>query len=95
MKKTLMRPILWKMKTNPQRMCTVCRSMKDKRDLIRIVMYNGEISLDETGKKNGRGAYLCKNTECINKAKKSNVLAKVFKCQVDKSIYDGFSEKYG
>ena len=55
----------------PQRKCIVCGENKDKNDLIRIVKNKEEgIILDPTGKKNGRGAYICKNEICINEAKK-------------------------
>ena len=83
------------MKEKPQRMCVACRELKDKPGLVRVVSYNGEISVDEAGKKNGRGAYLCKSAECIKRAGKINLLAKAFKCAVDRSIYDVLAEKYG
>ena len=83
------------MKPQPQRMCVVCRTLHDKNALVRIVSYNGEISVDETGKKNGRGAYICTSNDCIEKAKKGNVLSKAFKCNADKAIYDILMEKYG
>ena len=55
----------------PLRMCIGCREMKPKKELIRVVKApNGDISLDITGKKNGRGAYVCKDAECIKKARK-------------------------
>lgn len=59
----------------PQRMCVACREMKDKNELIRIVRpKDGAISPDFTGKSAGRGAYICKKSECILKAKKSRAL---------------------
>ena len=55
----------------PLRRCVGCREMKDKRELLRIVRNNeGEIFVDPTGKKNGRGAYICKSMECFSKARK-------------------------
>ena len=59
----------------PQRKCIVCGENKDKNDLIRIVKNKEEgIILDPTGKKNGRGAYICKEEKCINEAKKKRKL---------------------
>ena len=58
----------------PMRTCIACRNAKPKKELIRIVKFNDEISLDLTGKKNGRGAYICKDEECFNKLKKSNLV---------------------
>ncbi len=71
-----------------ERMCIACRQMKTKKDLLRIVKNKeGEISIDETGKKNGRGAYICKNVECFSKIKKQKLLNKTFKCNVEENIY--------
>lgn len=73
----------------PMRMCTGCREMKPKKELIRIVKTaEGEIKLDATGKLNGRGAYVCKDKECLAKINKSNALARAFETAVDSSIYD-------
>ena len=53
----------------PMRMCVGCREMKDKRELIRIVRSpEGEVSMDPTGKRSGRGAYICRNAECLKRA---------------------------
>lgn len=72
----------------PMRMCTGCREMKPKRDLIRVVrLSDTEIKLDLTGKLNGRGAYICKSRECLAKARKSNALARAFEIRVDDGIY--------
>lgn len=61
-----------KVKKIPQRQCVGCREMKDKRALIRAVKSpQGEVSLDFTGKKPGRGAYVCPNSECLKRARKS------------------------
>ena len=60
-----------KTKKIPMRMCTGCGEMFDKRELVRVVKSpEGEVSLDLTGKKAGRGAYVCKNAECLKKARK-------------------------
>lgn len=72
----------------PMRMCTGCREMKPKRDLIRVVkVSDSEIKLDLTGKLNGRGAYICKSKECLAKAQKSNALSRAFETKVDSDIY--------
>lgn len=72
----------------PMRMCTGCREMKPKRELIRVVKTaEGEIKLDVTGKLNGRGAYICKCSECLKKAEKSNALSRAFSCAVPSEIY--------
>lgn len=72
----------------PMRMCTGCREMKPKRELVRIVKQpSGEISIDITGKLNGRGAYICKSKECLEKAKKINSLSRAFETKVSDEIY--------
>ena len=76
------------------RMCIACRSMKDKRDLLRIVKdKTGEISVDNTGKKNGRGAYICKDEECLKKLEKQKLLNKTFKTNVDDEVYKKIREE--
>ncbi len=76
------------------RMCVACRQMKDKRSLIRVVKdKEGNISIDETGKKNGRGAYVCKEPECFAKLKKQKSLNKAFKCNIDDEILSQIEEE--
>lgn len=78
-----------KEKKIPQRMCIVCRQSKDKKDLIRIVNNKEEgLVIDETGKKNGRGAYICKSLECIENAKKRKSLERAFKTEVSDDLYE-------
>ena len=73
----------------PQRKCIVCGENKDKHELIRIVKNKEEgIILDPTGKKNGRGAYICKKETCINEAKKKRKLEKVFKTEISDDLYE-------
>ena len=63
------------MKKVPMRMCVACREMKPKKELLRVVRTpEGEIVADETGRKNGRGAYLCRSEACFNKAVKTRAL---------------------
>lgn len=73
----------------PLRMCVACRQMKPQNELIRFVreINTGNIMPDTEKKLMGRGAYICKNTECIRKAEKKNGLARHFKCTVPKEIY--------
>ncbi len=72
----------------PMRMCTGCREMKPKKELIRLVKTpEGEIKLDPIGKMNGRGAYFCKAAECLQKAKKTGALARAFEMQVPEEVF--------
>lgn len=71
------------------RQCVGCRESFEKRDLIRIIKTpEGEVKLDATGKSNGRGAYLCKNAECLKKARKSQGLNRSLKMVIPDEIYD-------
>ena len=71
------------------RKCTGCQEMKNKKELIRVVRNDaGEFSLDSTGKKPGRGAYICKNIECLEKACKNKGLERSFKTSVPKDLYE-------
>lgn len=78
-----------KTKKIPMRMCIGCGESKPKRELVRVVRSKeGEISLDLTGKKAGRGAYICKDAGCLKKARKARKLEKSFGCAIDGEIYD-------
>lgn len=73
----------------PERMCVGCQTMHDKREMIRIVKSpEGDFSIDSTGKKSGRGAYICASIDCLEAAIKGHRLEKSFKCKIDASIYD-------
>ena len=73
----------------PMRMCIGCHESKPKKELIRIVRSpEGEISLDFTGKKAGRGAYLCKNAACLALARKQHRIEKSFSCRVEPEVYE-------
>ncbi|MGY0691597.1 RNase P modulator RnpM [Virgibacillus sp. FSP13] len=77
----------------PQRKCIVTNEMKPKKELIRIVRTKeGDIFVDETGKKNGRGAYLSKDKEVIDKAEKTGALNRQLNGEVDVAIYDELRE---
>lgn len=73
----------------PMRKCLVCGEMKPKKELIRVVRPpDGEIAADMTGKKSGRGAYICRSKECIALARKQRRLEKAFSCKVEDAVYD-------
>lgn len=71
----------------PMRTCVACRSSKPKKELVRIVKNQNGITLDRTGKVNGRGAYICDDTECLRKLIKGKILNKVFECEVSDETY--------
>jgi len=78
-----------KTKKIPLRMCLGCGEMKPKKELIRVVKSpNDEISLDITGKKSGRGAYICRSCECFEKARRGRRFEKSFSCRIDESVYE-------
>lgn len=77
------------MKNIPQRTCIGCNIKKDKSEFIRIVKDNqNNISIDRSGKAEGRGAYICDNIDCLEKAIKSKRIEKSFKMQIDESVYN-------
>lgn len=80
------------MKNTPLRMCVACREMKDKRTLIRVVKFGESISVDLTDKAPGRGAYVCKNEECLNKLVKTKALNRAFKCEIPQEVYERIKE---
>lgn len=83
-----------KAKKIPLRMCTGCGEMFDKRELVRVVKSpDGEISLDLTGKKSGRGAYVCKDINCLKKARKKKAFDRAFGVTIDSAVYDKMEEE--
>ena len=73
----------------PERTCMGCNSQKPKKELVRIVKSkDGVIEVDLTGKKNGRGAYICNDKECLNKLIKSKRLERVFEMHISEEIYE-------
>ena len=73
----------------PLRMCTGCGEMKPKKELVRVVKPpEGEVSLDLTGKKAGRGAYVCPNSECLKRARKSRALERALDTAIPESVYE-------
>ena len=79
----------------PLRLCIGCNAMKNKKEMIRIVKNEEGINLDKTGKKNGRGAYLCDDVECLEKAIKSRGLERSFKMAISKEVYTKLLEDMG
>ncbi|MFR6065220.1 MAG: RNase P modulator RnpM [Eubacterium sp.] len=83
-----------KPKKEIRRMCVGCGEMFDKRELIRVVKSpEGEVSLDKTGKKNGRGAYVCNNVQCLKKARKRKSIERAFSMKIDDEVYDKMEEE--
>ncbi len=78
----------------PMRMCTGCGEMKPKQELVRVVRSpEGEISIDLTGKKPGRGAYVCHSLVCLQQARKKRRFEKAFSCKIDDAVYDSMEKE--
>lgn len=76
-------------KKTPERMCVGCQKIRSKKDMIRVVRSpEGEFAIDRTGKKSGRGAYICADFHCLEAAIKGHRLEKSFKCPIDAEIYE-------
>lgn len=83
-----------KVRKIPQRMCTGCMEMKDKKSLIRVVKNkDGEVSIDVTGKKPGRGAYICKDIECLKLAVKTKRLERNLTTKLDDEIFERLKDE--
>ncbi|MBS4539889.1 YlxR family protein [Clostridium sp. D2Q-11] len=83
-----------KTKKIPLRKCIVCNERKEKKDLVRIVKNNeGEVFVDMNGKANGRGAYICNNKECLDKAFKSKAFNRAFKTNISPDVYNSLKEE--
>lgn len=89
--------LLWnrrKKKKTPERQCLGCNQHKPKRELLRVVRTpEGEVLLDFTGKKNGRGAYICRDVMCLRKARKSKRLDRGLGCEVPEAVYDAMEDE--
>ncbi|MDO4582133.1 MAG: YlxR family protein [Bacillota bacterium] len=71
------------------RMCVACRQLKERRQLIRLVRTpSGQVLIDDSGKQAGRGAYICRDGECLRKARKAKSLPRALKCAVDEVLLD-------
>lgn len=78
----------------PQRQCIGCGEMKNKKEMIRILKTpEGEFTVDATGRKNGRGAYLCPSMDCMKKAIKSKGLERSFKMAIPKEVYEALEKE--
>lgn len=78
----------------PMRQCIGCGEMKSKREMMRVLRTTeGEIVLDTTGRKNGRGAYLCSNAECFRKAVRSRGLERALKTAIPEEIYENLEKE--
>ncbi len=83
-----------KVKKIPQRQCVGCRAMKDKKSLLRLVKTpEGDILLDATGKKSGRGAYVCPDSECLKKARKSRALERALETAIPDAVYEALVQQ--
>ena len=79
----------------PMRMCVGCHEMRPKRELQRIVRSpEGEVSIDPVGKKPGRGAYVCRNVECLKKARKTKALERKFEAPVSGEVFEALEEAF-
>lgn len=77
-----------KEKKVPMRMCVGCREMKPKKELLRVVRSpEGAVSIDVTGRKPGRGAYVCRNAECMKRALKQKQLERAFECPLGEETH--------
>lgn len=73
----------------PLRKCVACQEMKSKNELIRVIKTpENQIVLDESGRKNGRGAYICKSIDCFKKAKKTKALDRSLKATISEDVYE-------
>ena len=78
----------------PQRQCMGCRERKDKKAMIRVVRCtDGSVSLDFSGKLNGRGAYVCPDSECLKKAQKSKALERSLEVAIPQEVYDRLAKE--
>ena len=83
-------------KHEPERTCIVCRKKGDKSNFIKIVKNkNGEVLIETDKKLDGRGAYVCKNEQCLNSLKKTKALNRAFKTAIPENIYEGIVKSYG
>lgn len=79
----------------PMRQCVGCSEMKSKKEMMRVLKTpEGEICLDTTGKKNGRGAYLCKSMDCLKLARKNRGLERSFKMSISSEVYDSLEKEF-
>lgn len=83
-----------KVKKIPMRRCVGCNGQRPKRELVRVVRSpEGEVSIDLTGKKSGRGAYLCPSAACLAKARKAKRIERAFEVPIPDGVYDRLTEE--
>ena len=83
-----------KKKKTPERQCMGCNERFPKNTLLRVVRDpDGNVSLDFTGKKSGRGAYICKNVACLKKAQKTKRLSRVLECEIPDEVFAAMEEE--
>ena len=78
----------------PIRTCVVCKKAMPKKELNRIVKSENGIFFDSTGKKNGRGAYICNDPNCFMKLKKNKLLNRIYQCEIEDSVYDDIERDF-
>lgn len=78
-----------KTKKVPVRMCIACREGRPKKELVRVVASENGLCADETGKAHGRGAYICPNVECLDKAKKAKAFERALETDMSEDAYNG------
>lgn len=79
----------------PMRQCVGCGEMKSKKEMMRVLKdADGSITLDVTGRKNGRGAYLCISDECLKKARKNKGLERSFKMSIPEQVYENLEKEF-
>jgi predicted RNA-binding protein YlxR (DUF448 family) len=83
-----------KAKKIPMRKCVGCMESKQKKELVRIAGYEGNVMIDLTGKAKGRGVYLCSNVECFNTAVKKRALSRSLEMEVTKEQLDKFAQEF-
>ena len=78
----------------PSRQCIGCMTSRPKKELVRVVRApSGEISIDPVGKKPGRGAYVCRDPECLKKAQKARRFERAFSCKIEDAVYDAMYQE--
>lgn len=83
-----------KVKKIPMRQCMGCNEHKPKAELLRVVRGpEGDVSLDFTGKRSGRGAYICREVKCLQKARKSHRIERVLECEIPDAVYDAMEQE--
>lgn len=84
-----------KKKKIPTRQCLGCGEHRPKSELLRVVRGpDGQVTLDFTGKKSGRGAYICKNVACFGKARRKRALSRNLECDIPDAVYDALEEQF-